>query len=472
MSRTIAVIGAGVSGLTVACELIQRSQRSPGGVEVICMESSDRPGGNIRSKRADGYTYEWGPTGFLDNSPATLTLIRRLELDERRVTAAPESETRYIYRKGKLRCVPTGPGSAITSGVLSPPGLLRLLGEPFARAARDDDESVFDFARRRIGREAASILVDAMVSGVYAGDTKKLSLRATFPRMYELETEYRGLFRAMLALRKKAKREGTEVGGPAGPRGKLTSFRHGMQELIDALVKVVGPRLRTNIGVRSISDMGIRGFRIHFNEGAPQDVDAVVLACPSWHAAGMVAEMDPEMAEAMEAIPSAPLAVVHFGYRAAALGDQPTGFGFLVPRRQGPRILGTLWVSDFFPERAPERGRLLTTMIGGAHDPGAARLPEPDLIEIARRDLHRIMGIATAPYFVRVIRHRNGIPQYTRGHLDRVATIQRRQDDHGGLWICGNSYHGISVNACIEQAPAIAEQALQYLTRSSNAAAL
>jgi oxygen-dependent protoporphyrinogen oxidase len=462
----VVVVGAGVSGLTVAYELAERSHRFASPVEVICLESSEQSGGNIRSEREGEFLCEWGPNGFLDNAPCTLTLVRRLGLEERIVRAQPTSSSRFVFRSGKLRRVPTGPAAFLLSDILSPLGKLRLGLEPIVpRRRADGEESVFAFARRRIGGEAARVLVDAMVSGVYGGDARQLSLGATFPSMRAMEREHGSLFRAMLA-----KRGAGGGGGPAGPGGTLTSFRNGMQELVDALTREVGDRLRYRVGVRSVSDMGVRGFRVHLDEGAPMDVDAVVLACPAWSAAPILEEMDPEMSKAVAEIPPAPLVVVQSGYRKAALGDFPEGFGFLAPRKQGARILGTIWSSNVFPGRAPEGSILFTTMLGGAHDPQAIDLDDREVSAAVRQDFTRIMEIATQPHFSKVIRHPRGIPQYTVGHLDRLERLASGVARHPGLWVAGNSYHGISVNACVEEAPQIAEAALEFLADRSDAA--
>ena len=248
--RRVAVVGAGISGLTVSYEILTRAGRLPGPLEITCFEASTRTGGHLRSSRENGFLCEWGPTGFLDNSPPTLALARRLRLDDRLVRARPEAARRYLYRRGKLRALPRGALSFLAGSVLSLPGKLRLLGEPFVpRRRADSDESVFDFAARRIGKEAAGTLVDAMVSGVFAGDVRRLSLRSCFPRMHEMEQAHGGLFRALLARRG----EGAG-GGPAGPGGTLTSFRDGMQELADALSerRVMAPAtLRSLLGLQA-----------------------------------------------------------------------------------------------------------------------------------------------------------------------------------------------------------------------------
>jgi len=463
---SIAVIGGGIAGLTTAYEILERSQRQERGVDVLCLEASDRPGGNIRSTREDGFLYEWAANGFLDNAPATVTLVRRLGLEDRVLKAQEAAEKRFIFRKGRLREVPMTPPAFLTSGILSLPGKLRLMLEPVIPSRRSDaEESVFDFASRRIGPEAASVLVDAMVSGIYAGNVKRLSLEGTFPKMRAMERDHGTLFRAMLAKRKEAAASGKTAGGPSGPGGRLTSFKDGLQELVDTLGRAVGPNLKLSTPVTRLSSMGLRGFRINPREGKPLDVDAVVLACPAWTAAGMVESVDRELSRTLGSIPSASLSVVHLGFRLKDLGRDLDGFGFLVPRGQGPRVLGVLWASSIFEQRAPDDSVLLTAMIGGAHDPGTLDLDDGSLLGVVRDDLRKTMGVAADPCFMRVVRHPRGIPQYDLGHMQRLATIDERLGDLPGLWLAGNSYRGIAINACVEEAPRIAESVLEYVNR-------
>jgi oxygen-dependent protoporphyrinogen oxidase len=207
--------------------------------------------------------------------------------------------------------------------------------------------------------------------------------------------------------------------------------------------------------------MGRRGLRVHLTEGAPLQADAVILATPARNSAELTRAMDPDLASLLAEIPSAPLAVVHFGYHAGALTELPSGFGFLVPRGQGPRILGTLWISSIFEDRAPDGRVLMTSMVGGAHDPEAVELEDAELTRIVREDLSHVMGIIAAPVFTRVVRHPHGIPQYTLGHPARLRKIRSRLESHPRLSVAGNSYAGISVNACIEEAPSVAEAVLK-----------
>jgi len=462
--KRVVVIGGGVAGLSATYEILERSRRVTGGLEVLCLEAEGQAGGNIRTERADGYIAEWGPNGFLDNIPATLDLARRLGIGERLLPADRSSERRFIWRAGRLRLLPRGPLSFLFSSVLTVPGRLRVLCEPFGPPPpREGDESVFDFAARRIGREAARILVDAMVTGVYAGDASRLSLKATFPKMWRMEREHGTLVRAMFARRRAARAARTRSGGPAGPGGMLTSFRSGLDELLQALARAAGPSLRLGARATALSRADGR-YRIGIAGGETIDADGVVLATPAWWASEIAAPLDPEMGRTMAEITSASMAVVHLGFDAAAIGGSPRGFGFLAPRGEGLRILGSIWASSVFPGRAPAGKVLLTTMVGGARDPEAVGLDDAALLGIVRGDLRTAMGIGAEPEFVRVFRHPRGIPQYTIGHPDRVEAIERRLEAWPGLLVSGNSYRGISVNLCVDEAPRIAEEVVSFLT--------
>ena len=240
------MVGGGIAGLALAHALRRQAPEA----EVTVFEAAARPGGNIRSERVDGYLCEWGPNGFLDNVPETLELVSELGLTAAVHRSDDRARRRFVFRNGRLHELPGGPGAFLASGLLSWPAKLRLAAEPWARSRPEGDETIHAFAARRIGGEAADVLVDSMVSGVFAGDPRALSLRACFPKMWQMETEHGGLFRALLAkMRAKRVRRGDAVGAPLG---HLTSFREGTEELVQALARALGPRLRLGTPVTGL----------------------------------------------------------------------------------------------------------------------------------------------------------------------------------------------------------------------------
>jgi oxygen-dependent protoporphyrinogen oxidase len=405
----IAVLGGGVSGLAAAFQARRR------GHEATVFEAGPRAGGNIRSERVGDCLVEWGPNGFLDNEPRTLELARELGLESRLVRAREEAALRFIWRAGKLRALPGKPPQFLRSDCLPLGARLRVLLEPFARKAPAGDESIHAFAARRLGRGAADILVDAFVTGVFAGDPRRLSVRSAFPKLHLLEREHGSLIRGAR-------------GRGFGPAGVLTSFDGGLQTLVDALAK--GADLRTGVPAARIE----RG-----------DHDRVVCTIPAARAAPLLGG---ELGDLLARIPFAPVAVVAMVFREPL--PVPDAFGFLAPRDQGLRILGTLYDSSIFPGRAPKGLRLFRTMVGGRRDPEAAALPDGELVEIVSRDLRRVWGALPEPMETRVLRHPLGIAQYETGHGDLLAMIEALAPSW--LRLAGASYRGVSINLCVKEA--------------------
>ena len=459
--KRVVVAGAGIAGLSTAWMLKSRTPR----LDVVVLESARRVGGNIHTSRIDGYVCESGPDGFLDNAPATLALVRALGLDDRLQTSNDAARRRFIFRSAHLHEIPGSPLGMATSRLLTTRAKLRVMLEPFARRRDEEDESIHRFAERRIGSEAATVLVGSMVSGIFAGDARALSLRACFPRMRQLEDEHGSLFRALLATRR-TRRAGDAAGAPAG---RLTSFAGGMSELIDALHSKLKEAVRTSspvlaVQARDRTEASRRPYAVITPDGE-LDADAVVLAGPSTASSRARRALDGELANHLSQIRSAPLAVVNLGYGARAITacEGLRGFGFLVPRDQGIRILGTLWETSIYPHRAPDGKVLLRVMVGGACDRSAVTLDDDQLLDAVRRDLERTMGVAASPEFVHIVRHPVGIPQYVKGHSSLLERISLGTGRHPGLHLAGNSYRSPSVNACIAEAERIAEAVMKQM---------
>jgi oxygen-dependent protoporphyrinogen oxidase len=480
--KRVVIVGAGIAGLSVA-EALCRHAEAPG---VLVLERNARAGGNIRSEQSDGFLCEAGPNGFLDNAPETLALVDRLGLADRLLVSNDESRRRFVYCQNRLHPVPASPAAFIKSRLLSSRGKLRVLLEPLARGRPDTDETIHAFAARRIGGEAAARLIDPMVSGIFGGDARQLSLKACFPKMAALETRYGGLFRALWALSRERRRSRhvspvlAETGRAAMgmPAGRLTSFRGGMEELIAGFVRTLPGRVWTSAPVSSVGDAshgdpaGRATAAYHVDVGGIDSIeaDAVVLAGPAEVSARLVTALDDRLAQSLCEIPDASLAVVCLGYDRRDLNPacDLNGFGFLVPRSERVRPLGVLWESSIYAGRAPAGAILIRAMVGGATDPNAATFDECDLITIVRHALVQTMGISARPVFTRVFRHRRGIPQYTVGHLERMARIEEGLTRHPGLFVAGSSYRGVSMNACIEDGQKVAASVLAHLRTVSD----
>jgi oxygen-dependent protoporphyrinogen oxidase len=456
--RHVAIVGGGIAGLSVAHALLGQGAAARG-IDVSVLERASRPGGHIRTENVDGFLCEWGPNGFLDNAPATLSLVHDLGLDAQVQPSDDRARTRFIFRGGRLHRLPGGPLGLAGSRLLSWPGKLRLALEPFARARPDGDESVHAFASRRIGVEAADVLVDSMVSGIFGGNARELSLRACFPKMWDLETEHGGLLRAMVARRRAhPRRRGDGIGTPLG---RLTSFRGGAEDLVRGLMARVGGVVRTSVDVTEVTACEGR-YRLQIAGLPALEADAVVFASGAAATARTVRALDSPLADVLGTIPTASMVVVCLGYGARAIGHPRTGFGYLIPRSEGLRTLGVLWDSSVYPGRAPAGHVLLRAMVGGATDPDAVDLDDASIIAVVRQELHTAMGVDAMPDVVRIVRHRTGIPQYTIGHLDSLAQAESRLVRWPGALLAGNAYRGVSINACIADAQTVAARVLAH----------
>jgi oxygen-dependent protoporphyrinogen oxidase len=452
----VVIVGGGISGLAAAWRLQEA------GWGVTLLEAGDTLGGKILTESVEGFMVEHGPNGVLDSRLAFVRLANDLGLQSSLRPATEAAEHRFLYLRGKLRPLPSGPVSMVFGGLLSLRGKLRMFWEPFVKARRDGaDESVFSFAERRVGVEAARSFIDPMVTGVYAGDPKKVSLPAAFPRLRTLEDTHGGLVRGLLAKRKALKAlpapERAKQSGPSGPGGRLTSFSGGLTELVDALADRLGRAAHTGWRATRVERLE-SGWRVHGEGHAPIDADAVVLATPAYASAKLLAEVAPAAVAPLEGIPYAPAAVIGYGAPTAQLPRPLDGFGYLIPTHEHRKLLGVLWTSTLFEGRAPKDQSLLRVIVGGARSPELLDLDDAGMIKVVREELSITMGgPMPEPSFARVVRWKHAIPQYVLGHLDRVAAAEAAIADQPGLYLAGNALYGISVAECIGRAEQLAE---------------
>lgn len=431
MARVL-VIGSGISGLAVAAWLGEAH-------DVVVLEASDEPGGNVRSETVEGFVFDKAANGWLDDEPAVTRLLEKLDVDE---VKAADGE-RYVVLSGQLVPLPKSPQAFLTSPILPWWAKLRAALEPLMPRG-PDEESVASFARRRLGDRALQNLVGPMVSGVYAGDPERLSLAACFPKLKAMEQEHGSL---LLASRKR--------GGGVGPKGRLTTLAGGAGALTQALAARV--EVRCSARVERIEP----GWRVLGPE-LDERADAVVLATPAHASASLIRALDSELAIGLEGIPYAGVAVVCVGL--PRVDGLPSGFGALIPAEEKLGILGTLFTSSIFPSHGPADGFALRTILGGARSPVQASLDPQELTSIARRDNQAILGPLPEALVTRVYQHPRGIPQYTLGHRERVRSIRAREAEHPGLFLVGNHLEGIGVKDCISNGEACAERIESFLS--------
>jgi oxygen-dependent protoporphyrinogen oxidase len=455
--KRIVIVGGGISGLTIAYLLLEKQKD----LDVTVLESDDRAGGKIWTDKVDGFLCEKGANGFLDNKPRTLELCKSLGIIP--VRSNENSKKRFIYLNGKLNALPDSPLSFISSDLLSLGGKLRILLE-YNAPRGPEDETVADFIIRRLGKEALERLIDPMCSGIYAGDPYTMSIKSCFARIKELEQEYGGLLKALLAIRKQKKLQQKASGDTkvsVAPGGTLTSFYNGAQTITDTLADTLKDRLRLGIQVRGITrekDL----YHLHSSKGTIE-ADIVILASPAYATAEIMKDLDREISKILSDIPYPHVSVVCFGYKKEKIGHPLNGFGFLVPHIEGKKILGTLWDTSIFPNRASEGYALLRTMVGGSKSPETAQLDDNRVIAMVFDELRPILSFKTEPDMIRIYRWEKAIPQYLLGHSRRLISIEKRLSTHPGLYLTGNAYKGIGINDCVESGYKLADEIIAGL---------
>lgn len=458
----IVVVGGGIAGLAAAHRLTCLAPDTP----ITLVERDDRLGGKILTERVDGFTIEAGPDSFLSAKPRGVGLCHELGLVDRLQGTTPRRHRAYVVRSGRLHdlpegltgLIPTRLGPMLRTGLVSPLGKAWLaLDYVLPPRPNDGDESLAAFVRRRLGREVYDRLVEPLMAGIYAADGDALSLAATFPHLRQAELDHGGLVRGVLAAKKQAPAPGTTRWPPfVAPAG-------GMAELVDALaerlrasgVRIVTGGVVSGLRVEPTPDGPLYGLTVTFGEALK--ARGVILAVPSFAAADILCALDPALAADLRALPHASSAIVSLAYPRRDVPHPLDGYGYVVPRIEGRSVLACTWTSSKWPHRAPDDMALFRVFVGRAGQEAVLAQPDADLVALARAELRAVLGIAAAPTLARVHRWPHGLPQYTLGHLDRVAAIDARLADHPGLALAGHSYRGIGLPDCIRSGEMAAE---------------
>jgi protoporphyrinogen/coproporphyrinogen III oxidase len=448
----VLVIGGGISGLACAYHLQQA------GIPVRALEAGSRPGGVIATKRKDGFCLEVGPQSFLSTEPLA-RLIDALGLKDQ-LLHANQRAPRYILMGGRLVPAPLAPPSLLTTSLFSAGTKWRLVTE-ILRHTRPpaEDESIAAFVRRKFGDELLDRLVAPFVSGVYAGDAERLSLRAAFPKVHEFEAQYGSVLRGAVKSRPA---KGT-------PHAGLCSFRDGMETFPRAIAARLGSSLLLETRVSRLRHGKANGkpwFEVDItrhNHSETLPASAVVIATPTNIASEILLGLSDKFAPLFSRIEYAPVAVVSACYRREQIQRPPDGFGFLVPRSEGLRALGTVFNSALFAGRAPDGMVCFTSFAGGATDPKFCELSDEEITETICAEVARVLGITGKPVATNVLRHARALPQYNLGHSQIVNSLEALTAAMPGLFLAGNYLAGPSVGACVEQAFRTAEAVRVYL---------
>lgn len=454
MNPQVVVIGGGISGLACAYRLWQL------GVPVTLLEADDRVGGLISTVEQEGFLFETGPQSF-QGTDSVLDLIRELGLEVDLCQADPQAP-RYVVRRGRLEKLPMSPQAVLRSSLLGVGARWRIASEALRTTKPPtEEESVAQFVRRKFGHEILEYLVSPFVSGVYAGDPEKLSLRAAFPSLEEWERTYGSVLRGAMKSRPA---KGAGQGHPP-----LCSFNHGMAMLTRTMSAKLGESVRLGARVDSVavnSQGGTSRYQIGLTQnGRAETIETrcVVIATPAYTASHLVSALSAQLARALSGIAYAGMAVVGSAYHSRQVGTVMDGFGVLIPRSEKYRTLGIVWNSALFPDRGGEGRTIVTSMIGGATDPEIVEKGDEEILAIVQDEAARLLAITGQPIISRVWKHPKALPQYNLGHGYAVQAVRESERAVPGLYFVGNYLEGPSIGKCIDGGSHAAESARAYL---------
>ncbi len=497
----IVVVGGGMAGLGAARALEAARAQDPT-IDWQLYEQDPRFGGKVHTVRRDGFVVEGGPDSAIIEKHWPITAARELGIADRFLDCNEDIRKSFVFTRGRLHELPEGiilmvPTRMVPfalSGLMSWPGKVRMgldlllprggaaTGGPAGAAGPALDESLGDFVRRRLGKEALQRIAEPIVAGIHAGDPEQMSVRATFPMFLDMEREHRSLILAMLKRRKARQKAGgppssgasgvTPAGArPPGPRSYFYSFRGGLQDLSDAIVaSLPAERLHAGVGVECMAasvtggaQAGSRAYTLELGDGSRVVADAVVLATPAWASGDLLRPVAPLAATDLSSIEYVTTATASVAYRADQVGHDLKGFGFVVPRAEDRPVMATTWSSSKFDGRAPAGHVLLRSFLGRAGREAAAQLDDEEMAAVVRAELRDIMGISAEPEFVEIFRWPRGMPQYRVGHVELVAHIEAAVARVPGIELAGGAYHGIGIGDCLREGGAAAERALEHV---------
>ena len=460
----IFIIGGGISGLAAAHRVVEESQRRKVAVDLRLFESSDRLGGVIQTVRQEGFLLEGGPDSFITEKPWGLALCQRIGIGPQLIGTSENHRRTFIVREGRLLPVPDGfylmaPTKiwpVVSTPIFSWAGKIRMAADmvlPRKKVAHGgEDESLANFVRRRLGREALERMAQPLVGGIYTSDPEELSLRATMPRFLEMEKHHRSLIFAMLQQRKKlSSNNHAQVSGPR--YGLFVSLGEGMKVLIQSLEKKLpAGSIELNAEVVSLRwDSLQKLWCVRLGNGKEMEADAVCLALPAFRSGQLLEGVDPEISQQLRKIRYASTATVNLAYRLEDIRQSIDGFGFVVPAIEGREMLACTFSHVKFAGRAPKELALLRVFMGGALQPKVFEYEDAELLRVIQRNLKELLGIVANPIFFRIERHPLSMAQYRVGHLDLVADIETRLQKFPTLQLAGNAFTGIGIPDCIHR---------------------
>jgi oxygen-dependent protoporphyrinogen oxidase len=473
--RRLAVVGAGITGLSAALRLIQQHEE----IHVDVFEAAATAGGAIRTEHRDGFLIEHGPDAFITNKPGGLQLCNDLGITDRLIGTDEQHRRSLVVHRGRLFPVPDGfmlmapakPMAILKTRVLSLSGKLRLLSEAFrAKKVSDDDESLASFVCRRFGRETFDRLVQPLVGGIYTSDPERLSLKATLPRFLAMEREHGSVIRATLRANRLTG-QGNQPAESGARYGLFATHSDGLSSVVTSIVSALQAsgrvRLHWNAGVDVIqrSSSPELEWLVKCDDRHKSSYHGLILTTPAWITARLLSNVDSILAAELQAIEYASTAIVVSGHRLSDFEHPLNAFGLVVPSIENRRILAISFSSRKFSGRAPEGHVLVRTFVGGATQPELLDLSDEQIFELVASEQRQLLGMAQDPQFASIWRHERAMPQYHVGHLDRVSAVEERMLTHAGLELAGNAYRGVGIPDCISSGYSAADRAALFASR-------
>jgi oxygen-dependent protoporphyrinogen oxidase len=449
----VAIVGGGISGLATAYYLSRR------GVAATIYEPRRRLGGVIQTEYVEGCTLEAGPDSFLSIKPAALELIRDLGLEGDVIASNDHLRRTYVRRNGRLlplpdglmMMIPTEIMPIVKSGLISWPTKIRMGLELFrGPKPKPGDQSVAEFVQEHYGAEAVDYLAEPLLSGIYGGNPRELSVTSVLPTFVQLAAKYGSLTRGVLAQRAKAK-------ASANSTPLFRTLKGGLQQMVNAVEGAIRGRIDVHQSRVEAVECAPEGFRVKL-EGGWVPAKHVVVACEAHNAALLLPGVDGRLAELLGTVPYSSSMTVTLGFDAADFQTPPDGFGFLVPRKERKTLAACTWVGTKFPYRVPEGKIVARCFVGGLDVAPVLARPDDTIVDEVMRELSEIAGVSARPRFSRVCRWPRSMAQYTVGHPQRLAEMEARAAAIPGLYLAGNAYTGIGVPDCIRMGRAAADK--------------
>jgi len=443
MNKKFAILGAGISGLTSAFWLKKNN------FDFVILEKENQVGGSMQTIRKDGFQIDFGPNSGLETTPLIRQIVDEVGFSDQMVYASESSNKRFILRNNQLHELPTSPVAFISTKLFSTKAKLRLLAEPFIGKSADGYyQSMSEFVSRRLGQEFLDYAIDPFVSGVFAGDPSKLSVKSAFPKLYRLEEVYGGLIKGMIKGAKERKQRAEQ----SKQNAKMFSFINGMQSFANAIADTMKENILLNANVQKIEKYNEQWKIIYSlnNELKEIIVDKVVSTIPVYAAEKLFTPIDKEFQSHANEIYYPPVMVLYLGYKKAQVETPLDGFGFLIPSKEKKNFLGAIWSSSIFPNRCDDDKAAFTLFIGGARAPHLFEMEIQKLIEIVIKEFQDVMKINGEPILVEHKFWNKAIPQYNIGYIEHENYFDKFEKDNPGIILSGNYRGGISVGDCVK----------------------